>query len=142
MKKGMGEIILEIRKEKSKAKKIELLRFYDHPVLRGMMELAYDERLTWALPEGVPPYTPLAKSMDAQGHLYADMRRMYIFLEGGHKTIKPLRRESIFVTMLEELDPDDAALLCEVKNRSVKGVTKQMVKEAFPDFLIDPANTI
>jgi hypothetical protein len=115
MKKGMGEIIIEIRKEKSKKKKVDLLKFYDHPVLRGMLELAYDNRLVWALPEGNPPYTPLEKSFDAQGHLYSDMRRMYIFLEGGHKTIKPLRRESIFVNLLEELDCDDAAFCWNAK---------------------------
>ena len=140
MKKGMGEIIQEIRKEKSKKKKVELLQFYDHPVLRGMLELAYDNRLVWALPEGNPPYTPLEKSFDAQGHLYSDMRRMYIFLEGGHKTIQPLRRESIFVNLLEELDPDDALLLLECKARKIAGVPKKVVQEAFTDFLIDEAN--
>jgi hypothetical protein len=96
--------------------------------------------LVWALPEGNPPYTPLEKSFDAQGHLYSDMRRMYIFLEGGHKTIKPLRRESIFVNLLEELDCDDAALLLECKARKIAGVPKKVVQEAFPDFLIDEAN--
>jgi len=136
----MGEIIIEVRKEKSKKKKVDLLKFYDHPVLRGMLELAYDNRLNWALPEGNPPYKALEKSFDAQGHLYADMRRMYIFLEGGHKTIKPLRREAIFVNMLEELDCDDAALLLECKARKIAGVPKKIVQEAFPDFLIDESN--
>lgn len=140
MKKGLGEIVNEIKQAKTPAKKIELLRQNDSPSLRGIFELTYDKRITWALPEGNPPYTPLEKSFDAQGHLYSEMRRMYLFLEGGNDALKPLRREQIFVNMLEELDPDDSLLLLEAKGRKIKGVSKKVVQEAYPDFLIDAAN--
>jgi hypothetical protein len=140
MKKGIGEIIQEVQKEKSKKNKIALLRQYEVPALRGMFELAYDKKLVWALPEGNPPYTPLDKSFDAQGHLYAEMRRMYLFIEGGNPNLKPLRREQIFVNMLEELDCDDAAALLEVKARKITGITKKLVQEAWPGFLSDEIN--
>lgn len=140
MKKGIGEIIQLVKKEKAKKAKIEILREYDVPALRGMFQLAYDKKLTWALPEGNPPFEKLDKSFDAQGHLYAEMRRMYLFIEGGHKTLKPLRREQIFVNMLEELDPDDADVLLEAKARKIAGVTKKLVQEAWPGFLADEIN--
>lgn len=140
MKKGLGEIVKEIKEAKTPAKKIDLLRKNDSPSLRGIFELTYDNRITWALPEGNPPYEPLDKSFDNQGMLYSEMRRMYLFLEGGNNALKPLRREQIFVNMLEELDPDDALLILEAKSRKIKGVSKKVVKEAFPDFLIDEAN--
>ena len=103
MKIGIGEIVKQIQAEKTNPKKVALLQQHDSPSLRGIMELAYDKRIVWALPEGEPPYTPLDKSFDAQGHLYSEMRRMYLFLEGGNPNLKPLRREQIFVNMLEEL---------------------------------------
>ena len=77
--------------------------------------------------------------MDAQGHLYVEMKRMYIFLEGLNK-VHQAKREQIFVRMLEEIDPDDAQLLLEVKARKIKGVSKKVVKQAFPGFLDEPEN--
>ena len=139
MKKGIGEIIKEVKDAKSVGEKIRILQREDNRELRGILELTYDNRLTWALPEGNPPYKPLDKSFDNQGMFYQEMRRMYIFLEG-KSDVSKARREQIFIQMLEQLDPDDAALLLEAKSRKIKGVSKNVVKQAYDDFLTDPAN--
>ena len=52
MKEGLGEIINKIIAEKTNPKKVKALQKYDQPALRGIFELAYDKKLTWALPEG------------------------------------------------------------------------------------------
>lgn len=139
MKKGIGEIIKEVKDAKSVGEKIRILQREDNRELRGLLELTYDNRLTWALPEGNPPYKPLDKSFDNQGMLYSEMRRMYIFLEG-KANVSQARREQLFIEILEQLDPDDAALLIEAKDRKIKGVSKNVVKQAYDDFLTDPAN--
>ena len=139
MKKGIGEIIKEVKEAKSVGEKIRILQREDNRELRGILELTYDNRLTWALPEGNPPYKPLDKSFDNQGMLYSEMRRMYIFLEG-KSNVNQARREQLFIEILEQLDPDDAALLIEAKDRKIKGVSKNVVKQAYGDFLTDPAN--
>ncbi|NCV17600.1 MAG: hypothetical protein EBW42_02175 [Rhodobacterales bacterium] len=139
MKKGIGEIIKEVKDAKSVGEKIRILQREDNRELRGLLELTYDNRLTWALPEGNPPYKPLDKSFDNQGMLYSEMRRMYIFLEG-KSNVSQARREQLFIEILEQLDPDDAALLIEAKDRKIKGVSKNVVKQAYDDFLTDPAN--
>lgn len=139
MKKGIGEIIKEVKEAKSVGEKIRILQREDNRELRGLLELTYDNRLTWALPEGNPPYKPLDKSFDNQGMLYSEMRRMYIFLEG-KSNVNQARREQLFIEILEQLDPDDAALLIEAKDRKIKGVSKNVVKQAYDDFLTDPAN--
>ena len=72
--------------------------------------------------------------------LYSEMRRMYVFLEG-KSNVSKVRREQLFIEILEQLDPDDAKLLLEVKARKIKGVSKNVVKQAFEDFLTDPANS-
>jgi len=139
MKKGIGEIIKEVKDAKSVGEKIRILQREDNRELRGLLELTYDNRLTWALPEGNPPYKPLDKSFDNQGMFYSEMRRMYIFLEG-KANVSQARREQLFIEILEQLDPDDAALLIEAKDRKIKGVSKNVVKQAYDDFLTDPAN--
>jgi len=140
MKKGIGEIIKEVKEAKSVGEKIRILQREDNRELRGLLELTYDNRLTWALPEGNPPYKPLDKSFDNQGMFYQEMRRMYVFLEGKANVSKG-RREQLFIEILEQLDPDDAAVLIEAKDRKIKGVSKNVIKQAYDDFLTDPANS-
>ena len=139
IKKGIGEIIKEVKEAKSVGEKIRILQREDNRELRGLLELTYDNRLTWALPEGNPPYKPLDKSFDNQGMFYQEMRRMYVFLEG-KANVSKARREQLFIEILEQLDPDDAAVLIEAKDRKIKGVSKNVVKQAYDDFLTDPAN--
>ena len=138
-KKGLGEIINEVKKAKSVGEKIRILQREDNRELRGIFELTYDNRLKWGLPEGNPPYKPLDKSMDNQGMMYSEMRRMYVFLEG-KANVSKVRREQMFIELLEMIDPDDALLLLEAKARKIKGVSKKVVKDAYPDFLDDPQN--
>ena len=138
-KKGLGEIINEVKKAKSVGEKIRILQREDNRELRGIFELTYDNRLRWGLPEGNPPYKPLDKSMDNQGMMYSEMRRMYVFLEG-KANVSKVRREQMFIELLEMIDPDDALLLLEAKARKIKGVSKKVVKDAYPDFLDDPQN--
>ena len=139
--KGLGEIIKEVKEAKSVNEKIKILQANDSRELRGIFELAYDNRLKWALPEGNPPYKPLDKSFDNQGMLLSEMRRMYIFLEG-KANMPQARREQSFVQLLEQLDPDDAALVIQAKDRKILGCSKSTVKKAFHAdfFLDDPAN--
>ena len=136
---GLGEILLDVKEAKSVGEKIKILQKNDSRELRGILELTYDNRLKWALPEGNPPYQPLEKSMDNQGMMYSEMRRMYVFLEG-KANVSQARREQMFVQILETVDPDDAKLLIEAKDRKIKGCSKATVKQAFPDFLNDEAN--
>lgn len=142
MKKGLGEIVFEAAKASSKAAKIEILRRNDVNVLRGIFQLAYDNNIKWALPEGNPPFKKLDKTFDAQGNLFKEMRKMYLFIEGGNDNLKPARREVLFISLLEELDPDDAELILQCKNRNIPGLPKAVVQEAFPDFLNDPSNVV
>jgi hypothetical protein len=140
MKQGLAEVVNQIAEAKTKKQKIELLHQNDSGALRGIFQLAYDNRVKWALPEGRPPYRPLEKSFDAQGMLLKEMRRMYLFLENGNPNLKPMRREQLFINMLEEIDCDDAILVLNCKERKIPGVTKAVVKEAYPGFLNEPEN--
>lgn len=141
MLKGLGEIVNEVKEAKSVGEKIRILQKEDCRELRGIFELTYDNRLTWVLPEGNPPYTPIDKSLDNQGLMYNEMRRMYIFLDHPQSAnINKVKREQVFIRMLEQVDPDDAKLLLEMKARKIKGVSKKVVKQAYDDFLTEPEN--
>ena len=66
-------------------------------------------------------------------------RRYFIKVNGQvlEPQVKPAKREVVFVQMLESIAPGDADLILEVKERTIKGVSKTVVKEAFPQIQVD-----
>ena len=67
-----------------------------------------------------------------------EWKNLYHFIKGGNDGLNGLRRESMFVQMLEGLHPREADLICLVKDKrltDVYKVTLEMVKEAYPDIV-------
>jgi len=64
-----------------------------------------------------------------------EARRLYLFIEGGDNTISKTRKETLFIQLLEGLHKTEAEVLINVKdkklNKAYKGLTAEMVKEAF-----------
>ena len=60
-----------------------------------------------------------------------------MYIEGGHDGLTQLRRESLFISMLESLHPKEAMVVIQVKDKKLKyrGLTYKLVKETFPEIL-------
>ena len=61
----------------------------------------------------------------------------YLFVKGGNDNLNQLRRETMFVELLENIDPEDAKLLAAIKDKKMpegyEGLDEKHVKKAFPD---------
>lgn len=133
--KQFGELFAELKTAKKEFEKINILRQNDSKQLRECLRLLFDTRLKYALPEGVPPYKKSGARVDTSfTTLQMEWKRMYMFIEGGSKNMTQMKREFLFVTLLESLSDQEAELLCELKDRTVKGITLKQVQLAFPDF--------
>lgn len=136
MHQGVYEILDEVSKTRSKAKKIELLRTKHNKTLETIVDLCYNPRFTFLLPEGAPPYKPQPKMGDHQGALTANLRKLKIFVNSvDYQNIKPHVRETQFVQFIETIDPDDAELLIHIKdNRDLpwKNINQKLFDEAWP----------
>jgi hypothetical protein len=142
MQKTFHEIFAEVAKATKKADKIAILQKNSSAQLKQVLGLTYDPRVEWYLPEGTPPYKPLPKSADQEASLLVELRRMYLFYNSGDETsraLKQVRREQLFIDMLEALDPDEAKVLIGMKDRKLpyKGLTRNLVAEAFPNLAKD-----
>lgn len=65
-----------------------------------------------------------------------EYNNLYNFVKGGNNTLSSIRRETMFINMLQGLDPNEAELLCLVKDKKMTDkykVTWENVKEAYPD---------
>jgi hypothetical protein len=136
MKLGMAEILEMVSKQTTKEGKIEMLRKHESVPLKMVLRAALDPTIKWALPEGEPPYKP-CEYLDQENMLYSETRRLYIFIEGGNPNIPRVKREALFIAMLESLAPADAKLICAAKDKKLpyKGLTVKLINEAFPGLI-------
>lgn len=130
------EIFTQINNAKDKPKKIEVLKKYDNPAIRQLLKAAFDPKIEWDLPEGNPPYIANeAPAGTEHTNLLSEARKLYHFIKGGNNTINRLKKETMFVQMLEGLQQKDAEVLIAIKNKNLnnvyKGLTASMVKETF-----------
>ena len=134
--KGLAEIIDECRKSKNVKIKAQILKENESTQLIDLLQLTYNPAIKWVLPEGNPPYEPAPKDGDLEGALLGKMRMMKYFIEVDGNVLEPqvhpIKRESIFVQLLEGVAPEDAKLVLEMKSGNIKGVSKTVVNEAFP----------
>jgi hypothetical protein len=141
MRKSVAEILEEIAALKKKEDKITKLREnVSNTVMLKILQWTYDQRIKWLLPEGEVPYNP-TKYLDQEGNLYNEARRLYLFVEGGNPNLKQVRREFLFIQLLETLSPKEAQLLASVKDKKLpyKGITEKLVQEAFPGLINEAA---
>ena len=130
------EIFTKINNAKDKPAKIAILKQFDNQAMRQLLKAAFDPKIKFDLPEGNPPYIKNeAPAGTEHTSLASEAKKLYHFVVGGNNAINKLKKETMFIQMLEGLHQDEAALLLGMKNKSLnkmyKGLTESVVKEAF-----------
>ena len=145
IKKSLHEIFTEVGKVTAVSKKAEILQKYETDGLKHILRGAYDKRIEWIVPDSPPPYEPSdAPDWDlADLHLEREVMATGRFaLFDGQPTnqgkdLTTVRREQLFIQLLEGLHPTEAdILLSMVKKRlDYKGLTSNLVNQAFPNLI-------
>lgn len=131
-KLAIGEMIALAAQGDSDEQKVARLRHFDNAGLREILRYTFDSRLEWILPEGSPPFKK-TEEVGAEGRLYSEVRKLYLFVKGGNLNLSMARREQLFITLLETVAPVDADLLLKVKERNLPGLSRELVNKAFPE---------
>ncbi len=137
-KKEPYEIFEAFAKCNNKAERVALLKENNVWALRDLIRGAMDKSLEWAVPDK-PPYEP-APLASYPSTLLRENRMFTYFLKGGKSDrISDLKREKIYLGLLESIHPEDAKLVIKMvaKEKLAEGLTKGVVKEAWPDLKID-----
>ena len=160
------EVLDAVSNQKTKAKKIEALKRYEDISLKSILIWNFDDSIISVLPPGEVPYvgyedqtsysgtltTKLTHDIrtmhendsfslgagDKQGHttIRREWKYFYLFVKGGNDALKSIRRETMFINILEGLHPLEAEILTLVKDKKlgeVYNITKDVVVEAYPD---------
>ena len=124
-------------KQRSKAKKVEILQEYRDDSITAVLIWNFDETVESAIPAGQVPYkeneVPVGTDHTS---LRREWRQLFHFVKGGNSTLSSLRRETMFIQMLEGLHPREAEIICLVKDKKLTDkykLTYEIVKEAYPD---------
>lgn len=137
IRKSISEIINECSAHKAPKDKIKALRENDNVPLRTILSYTYDKGIEFLVPDSPPPWKPNEYEDEAKALLYTEARRLKIFIKGGgYDNLKPLKREQLFISLLEDVDNDDAKTLCQmISKKPFKGLSKKVVMEAFPGLI-------
>lgn len=132
------EILEKFEKAKNKQERVKVLQQHDIMPLLDVLRGTFDESIQWNLPGGTPPYTPSSEESPPSS-LLRQHRNFKYFVKGLQDSSKlnPIRRERMFIDMLEAIHPKDAEIIVSMINKKspVKGLTKKLVQEAFPQLI-------
>ena len=160
------EVLHLASKQRSKAKKVEVLRRYEDPSLKALFIWNFDESIVSVLPDGEVPYTGYDDqttysgtlttkiseevrkmhetgsfsmgATDKEGHttIRREYKNFYHFLKGGNDSLNNIRRETMFINILEGLHPLEAEIITLVKDKKLETkykIPKEVVSEAYSD---------
>jgi len=159
------EVLDLVSKQRSNSKKVEVLQKYEDPSLKTILIWNFDESIISLLPEGDVPYASAGEQTSYSGTLSSkiddavskmeelssnslgsmdqgrssirkEYTMFYNFVKGGNDSLSSLRRETMFINILEGLHPKEAEILVLVKDKKLQTkykITKEIVGEAYPD---------
>jgi hypothetical protein len=136
MRLGIFEVLKKASEMPSFPERVAFLRSQDNGALKMILKYALDPNIEWDLPDTDPPYKPTIHP-GQENMLMAEARRLYLFIKGGNPNLKQLRREALYIELLETVHPEDAILLNHAKNKKLpyKNITIKLVNEAFPGLI-------
>lgn len=141
MRLSISEIVNKATELSSVDEKVAWLRKHDNVALRTILKYMYDKNVEFLIPNTAPPWKK-NDYVGVEGMLYNEARRLKIFVKGGgYDNLNQVKREQLFISMLEDVDNADAELLCKmIAQKPLKGLSKNVVVTAFPqDYPVDNA---
>ena len=131
------ETLEMVGKAKTREEKKQILLDRENFATKAILQLNYHPDVKWKIPKGAPPYTPSENQADASLHF--EVKKQDYYVDPSPHDIPMLRRESMFVQLLERLDPKDAKLIIAMKDKKItyKGLSYKLVKDTWPDLLPD-----
>jgi len=123
MVKTISEILADINADYKNAEKY----IKQKPALSIIFMHAYMKDKKFLLPEGEPPYKPAAEPAGMTPvNLVQEVRRFYVFCRAD---LPQLKRETMFVGLLEGISADEVKLMMAVKDQKLNKLYPKLTKK-------------
>jgi hypothetical protein len=139
---NVRETLEEVAKAKTREDKRDVLKKRENLATKILLQLNYHPDAKWLLPPGAPPYEPAKEGDMTSNSFHYEVKKLDYYTDPSPHPLSDLpmlRREAMFVGLLERLDPQDAEMMIAIKDKklSYKGLTYKLVKDTWPDLLPD-----
>jgi hypothetical protein len=139
---NVRETLEEVAKAKTREDKRDVLKKRENLATKILLQLNYHPDAKWLLPPGAPPYEPAKEGDMTSNSFHYEVKKLDYYTDPSPHPLSELpmlRREAMFVGLLERLDPQDAEMMIAIKDKklSYKGLTYKLVKDTWPDLLPD-----
>ncbi len=132
------EVLELANKQRTVQGRVDILKEYRDDSLVSILIWNFDETVMSMIPEGQVPYekndVPVGTDHTS---LRREHRNLYHFIKGGNDSLSSIRRETMFIQMLEGLHPKEADIVCLVKDHLLHlqypKLNKEIVAKAYPD---------
>ena len=116
----LSEVLAKVSKQRSKAKKIQVLKENESLHLKSVLIWQFDDTVVSVLPEGPVPFDKNeAPAGTEHTYLAHEHKVLYNFIKGGNDFLKPVKREQLFLQLLEGLHADEAEVICLMKDKKL-----------------------
>jgi hypothetical protein len=157
------EILELVSQQATNDKKVELLQKYRNPALVSLLIWNFDDTVISILPTGAVPYSSVKEQTPGNDDLSTSIEKQlntpqkvdtyvsekqttlrnevglfYNFIRGGNDSLSKIRRETIFINLLEGLHAKEAEIIILVKDKLLQSkykITKTIVGDAYPDIV-------
>ena len=134
----VSEIFRAVHGKKTVAQKVDLLKQYKRDDVKAILIWNFDKGIDSAVPDGPVPYKANESPAGTPGHtrLIHEWRTLYNFVRGGNDKLSSMKRETMFIQLLESLHESEAELLMLVKDKKLQSqyrITRAVVEAVFQD---------
>lgn len=135
---SIAEIIKTTRELKTRDEKVAYLKANESDALKFILRIMFDRKnIKLMIPDSPPPYTP-STYHDNHGAMYNQARKLRYIVQGlGAENLTQMKREQLFIEILETVHRDDALVLLDMiaQPRDFKGLTVAQVNAAFDNMV-------
>lgn len=131
--KYLTEILEEINKDQT-----TITKYRENAALRFIFQHAFIPEQKFDLPEGDPPFkTDSAPLGMSPANLMMETKKLYVFTKA--KELNKVRKEQLFIQLLENVHPSEAKLLLAVKDQKLNKLYKNVTAKLAADNGFIPA---
>ena len=139
MEHRIDKILEGANKRRNFERRVSALRENSSKTLKTVLRGAYDDRIRFILPEGMPPQAKLNEDDSKATKTISDHLESFVYFFDEGELVPMDIRIKIFINILETISKREAEILVAMKDKNLhslfKNLDKETVKTAFPGYI-------
>jgi len=150
--KNVSDFFKKINQIENKNERAMALKTGANITVKELLNINFNSQIIFDLPEGSPDlsdefnpnnnYFPALSQHDDGATLNYEIRKMYLFIKDRVPELTQIKRETLWIQLINSLGKDEAEVLISVKDKKLQekftNITHDVAHLAFPEFVSPP----